>query len=318
MVGRPRANELDQGVRAAGAPVVLAGWSLFAIYVIWGTSFLGLRVGVQYLPPMLLAGLRYGLAGGLIGVLAIARERPGGIAATDLRRYVVTGIAMFVGSGFLLPYGVQQVPSGMAAILTATIPLWMVAFEMLRGHIGMSARIAVGLALGILGVLVISRPEGTGSGDIVPMLAILAAAALWSIGSLSARHRTSSQGPLTVTSVQMLVGSLVLLVAATVTGDVRSTHLDDVPLEGWLALGWLVVPVGVVTFASFNYALRVFPSPIVAAYPFFNTLVAVALGWAILAESVRPSTLAGCALVLVGAGMIMSRSGARARLPPAT
>lgn len=294
--------------------LALAWGALFWIYVLWGTSFLALRVVVKHLPPFLMAGWRYAAAAVILGAAALIVERPGPVARADLRRYALTGVAMFLGGNGLLSYGVQYVPIGTAAVLMATIPLWMVAFETAQGRLRPNRLTAVGLFVGVLGVTVLAGPFWGEHTDVVASAAILLAAASWAIGSLSARHHAPHHGPLTVVAIQAIAGSVALLGVAAIVGEMAAADVATVPGVGWAALAWLVIPAGVIPFASFTYALRVLPASVVATYPFVNSAVAVALGWIVLAEPITVITVLGCGLVLAGAGLVALRSPSRERL----
>lgn len=300
----------------AGLPSRLLPWAaLAAIYLLWGSSFMAIRVVVQHVPPFLMASWRYLAAAAILGVIALIVERPSAPAVRDLVRIGITGTAMFLGGNGLLSFGELHVPSGMAAVLMATIPFWMVAFEIVRGRLIPSLAIAAGLVCGIVGVVVLVGPATQGDTDLLSAGAIVLAAACWAVGSLSARQVESAHGPLTIATLQMAAGGISLFAVAIVTGEITGFDATMVPSEAWLALAWLVVPAGVVTFGSYTYALRVLPSNVVATYPFANAVVAVLLGWAFLAEPVTGSTLIGCAVVIASAGLLGSRSAQVRRSP---
>ncbi len=300
----------------ASLPSRLLPWAaLAAIYLLWGSSFMAIRVVVQHVPPFLMASWRYLVAAAILGVIALIVERPSAPAVRELVRFGITGTAMFLGGNGLLSFGELHVPSGMAAVLIATIPFWMVAFEIVRGRLIPSLAIAAGLVCGIVGVVVLVGPATRGDTDLLSAGAILLAAACWAVGSLSARQVESAHGPLTIATLQMAAGGLSLFAAAIVTGEISGFDATMVPGEAWLALAWLVVPAGVVTFGSYTYGLRVLPSNVVATYPFANAVVAVMLGWAFLAEPVTGSTLIGCVVVIASAGLIGSRSAQVRRSP---
>ncbi len=287
------------------------GWIALAwIYLLWGSNFVALRVVVAELPPFFVAGCRYASVGAILCVAAVVLERPIHVDWADARRYALTGVAMFLFGNGLLSQGIQHVPSATAAILTATIPLWMVGFETIQGRLQLNRFVGAGLIGGIVGVVVIAGPFWGEVIDVVAAAAILLGAASWAIGSLSARHHAPRHGPLTVIAIQTIAGSGALLTASAIAGDFGAVRLGSVTGDAWLALAWLVLPTGVMTFASYTYALRVFAASMVAVYPLVNTVVAVFLGWLILAEQVTGVTVLGCALVLAGAGIVAIRSPA--------
>lgn len=282
--------------------------ALAAIYLLWGSTFLAIRVAVIHIPPFLMASGRFLVAAALLGGIAWAFEHPGEIRLAEWRRYGVTGVAMFLGGNGLLTYGELHVPSGMASVLIATIPLWMVAIQAARGRLRFHPSMALGLAGGILGVAILVGPAAGRPIDPLGAGAIVLAAACWAIGSLAAPSEDALHGPFTVVAIQMAAGGLSLLFVAVVSGEAGHFDATTVPVTAWAALAWLIVPAGVITFGSFTYALRVVPSHIVAPYPFVNSVVAVVLGWGLLSEVVTLRTILGCAVVLTSAGLIVART----------
>lgn len=286
-----------------GVPPV-AWLALAAIFLVWGSSFLAIRVAVQHVPPFLLAGSRFVAAAAVLFVLAGIREHPSLPSIADLRRYALTGLAMYLGANGLLTYGIQHVPTGIAAVIVATIPLWMVAVEVVGRRLQPTALIAMGVLGGVLGVAILAGPMSAQPVDVLGAGAIVLAAACWAVGSLSARHEAPRHGPLTVVTIQMATGGLALLAVAVLSGEIARTTVGLIPAEAWVALAWLILPAGVLTGASYTYALRVWPAPVVAIYPFANAVVAVILGSVVLNEPVTNNMLLGSVVVLASAGVI--------------
>ena len=285
----------------------MAWLALLAIYVVWGSSFLAINVAVHHVPPFLLAGWRFAAAAAVLFGLAMIREHPSRPSMVDVRRYALTGVAMYLGANGLLTYGIQHVPTVVASVIIATIPLWMVAVEVVGRRLRLTPHIVMGVLGGVFGVALLAGPLSAQPVDAVGAGAIVLAAACWAVGSLSARHEAPRHGPLTVVTIQMVAGSLALLAVAIVNGEVGRTSLERIPAEAWIALAWLVLPAGVLTGASYTYALRVWPAPVVAMYPFANAIVAVALGIVILNESVTSNMLIGSIVVLLSAAVIVVR-----------
>lgn len=293
---------------ARGRSLVLPLAALAAIYFLWGTVFLAIRVGVQELPPFLMGAMRFLAASGILAVIAFRVEHPKRIPIAHWRRYCLAGVAMFLGGNGLVNYGELRIPSGMTSVLNSTIPLWMVLVEIVRGRIRPSWGIAAGLAGGVIGVSILVRPTPTEQLDLIAAGAILLAAACWAIGSLWVRDDAPPAGPLTVAAVEMGAGGLALLAVAGLTGEIASFNPALVSPGAWLSLAWLILPAGVITFGSYMYALRTWPSHLVATYPYVNSVTAVGLGWLLLAEPLSGRTLLGCAVVLGSAAVIAVRA----------
>jgi drug/metabolite transporter (DMT)-like permease len=293
----------------ARGPAALLPWAaLAAIYFVWGTVFLAIRVGVQEIPPFLIGAGRYLAAAAILALIAFRVEPRTHIPIGHWRRYCLAGVAMFLGGNGLVCWGELHVPSGIAAVLNATIPLWMVMVEVGRRRIHPSWGVAAGVTGGVLGVAILVRPSPTQQLDMFAAGAILLAAACWAVGSLWVRDEDPPAGPLTVASVQMAAGGLALLIVSILTGELSSFNPAAVSAGAWLALAWLILPAGVMTFGSYQYALRVWPSHLIATYPFVNSVVAVGLGWLLLAEPITERTLLGCGIVLASAALIAFRA----------
>lgn len=290
-------------------PALALPWlALGTVYFLWGTAFLAIRVAVRSVPPFVMGGGRYVVAAALLFPIAFlieSRQRP---SARRWWRYVVAGAVMFVGGNGLLNYGELHIPSGVAGVLIATIPLWMVLIEIGRRRLRLGFTLVGALAAGIAGVAILVRPGDTAPLDPLAAAAVLLAAASWAGGSLWIQDDHPPGGPLTVAAVEMASGGAAMLAIAVVTGELRGFELSTVPAEAWLAMGWLVLPSGIVTFGAYTYVLRVLPASLVAPYPFVNSVVAVGLGWLFLQEAVTPQTVVGCGIVLASAGLIARRA----------
>ncbi len=297
-----------------GRLAILAIGSLASIYFLWGTVFLAIRVGVQEIPPFLLGAMRFLVASGILAVIAWRVERPRKIPIGHWRTYCLAGVAMFLGGNGLVCYGELHIPSGITAILNSTIPLWMVLVEIVRRRLHPTWGVAAGIAGGVIGVAIIVGPSPAEPLDLIGAAAVLLAAASWAVGSLWVRDDDPPAGPLTVAAVQMGAGGLALLVVATLLGEVGSFKPESVSPGAWLSLAWLILPAGVVTFGSYMYSLRIWPSHLVATYPYVNSVTAVALGWMLLSEPLTLTTIGGCALVLVSAATIAMRAVPRPRV----
>ncbi|HEY3873102.1 MAG TPA: EamA family transporter [Actinocrinis sp.] len=281
----------------------LAGWAaLTVVYLVWGSTYLAIRIGVRGLPPLTLAGVRYLIAGLLLYPFAI---RAGG---TEARREDKPGRKQWLAVAVvavLLPVcgngGVtiaeQTLPSGVAAVLVATVPLWMVAFAWPIDRSRPTARTASGLAIGMAGVVVLAGL----SGAVKPggVLIVLFASAAWGLGSVLS-HRLALPGrTMLATAMEMLVAGAVLLAAAAVHGDFSRIAWSHVSGSTWLALAYLIVPGSIIAFSAFGFALGRLPLTTVSTYAYVNPVVAVLLGAVILSEPLTGWEAVGSALVVV-------------------
>lgn len=291
-------------------PLTWTAWlALAVIFVVWGTTFLAMRVAVTHIPPFPMSGSRLLAAGLILAIMAVASGTRTLPSRLSLQRYVFSGIAMYVGGNGVLSYAIQFVPTSVAALLIGTIPLWMVAIAVVLGRIRPKPVIVVGVLVGMGGAALVADPRGPF--EVWPVALILLSALSWAAGSLFSGHDVPKDGPLAVVAIQMLVGGSILLAVSIPLGQLSEVDVMALPAAGWLAMVWLVVPVGVATALAYAYSLRRFPTELVAMYPFVNTVVAVALGWLILGEQLPLQAAVGSVVILASAVVVVVKSPLR-------
>jgi drug/metabolite transporter (DMT)-like permease len=309
-----RGKEKTELVRRAS----LVAWaSLLIVWVVWGSTYLAIRVGDETIPPLVLAAVRYVIAGVIMFPFALRKAR----AAAPAGRYwprraewlgcAVVGI-LLLGANGAVCVGETTVPSGLAALLVATVPLWLLGIDAVLNHARLGLAPVAGLAIGLAGVGLLSGLGGgkaamSASGVVI----ILCAAAAWALGTIMARRVSTPASPALTSAIQLLIGGAVLLVLAAVTGEFGSFRLAGVSERSWLALGYLIVVGSIIAFSAYVIAVRMLPTATVATYAYVNPVIAVLLGTLILGEPVTLGMLAGGVLI-VGAVVLVVR-----RSPPA-
>ena len=298
-------------------PVPLAAWiCLLIVYVVWGSTYLAIRVGVETMPPLMMAAARQLVAGLIMFPLALRHWRSTPLARRWPSRREWLGCAI-VGTLLLVANGVvgvgeKTVPSGLAALLVATVPLWLLGIDAGLNHARMGLAPLAGLLLGLAGVALLSGlGGGTGKSSVVGVLIILGAAAAWALGTIMARRATIPSSPALASGMELLAGGAALLVLSAATGEFSSLHLGEVSARSWLALGYLILFGSIVAFSAYGIAVRTLPTATVATYAYVNPVIAVLLGALILNERLTPATIAGGVLI-VGAVVLVVR-----RRPPA-
>jgi drug/metabolite transporter (DMT)-like permease len=287
--------------------VILAAFA--AIYLIWGSTYFAIRVGLETLPPFLMAGARFLSA----GVILYAWLRLRGVPRpTDGQWWeaTLTGTLMLACGVGGVTWAEQRVPSGAAALLVTTVPLWMTLIDtiVLRAFAG-GARMAFGLALGAAGVVVLVGPA---SGDVLSIdpvgaAVILGGALAWSVGSLRSRRANLPRQPAMTVAVQMVTAGVVLLVLSSLFREwQQGFSLIDVSLRSTVALAYLAVAGSMVTLCAYVWLLRNVAAPAVATYAFVNPVVAVYLGWAFAGEAAGPRVVLATALIVGAVVMIQS------------
>ena len=311
-----RENKKTVPVRRVG-PFPLAAWiCLLIVYVVWGSTYLAIRVGVETMPPLLMAAARSLVAGLIMFPLGLRRRRSAPLASrwpsrAQWRWCAAAGVLLLVGQG-VVGVAERTIPSGLAALLVATVPLWLLGLDAGLNHARLGLAPLAGLLLGLVGVALLSSlGGGSGPVSIAGVLTVVGAAGLWALGTMTARRGTFPASPVLATGMELLAGGAALLVLAAATGEFGSLHLSHVSARSWIALGYLIVIGSIVAFSAYGIAIRALPTATVATYAYVNPVIAVLLGALILGEQLTPAMIGGGVLV-VGAVVLVVR-----RSPPA-
>jgi drug/metabolite transporter (DMT)-like permease len=275
--------------------------SLLVIWVVWGSTYLAIRIVVREMPPLAAASLRFAAAGLVMGLVALYADRAHGWPSRrQWLDYAFIGVLLLsVGNGLVM-WSERTIPSGIAALIVATVPLWMVLLDGLRpGGEPWTLRVWVGTLVGLLGVAFVARPEGSVAGGHWPGVAALQIASFsWTIGSLYAQSVKKRVPLFTASAIEMLAGSAFLFLESRVFGEDLGLMRAASP-HAWWALVYLGIFGSLVGFTAFAFCLNELPASIVGTYAYVNPVVAVALGALILQEPLSSGLLVGGALILV-------------------
>jgi len=290
----------------------LAIWSALAsVYVIWGSTYLAIAIAVQTLPPLLSAGIRFCIAGlVLLGVMAARRGLR--FDREQLAGAAIVGLLLLVGGNGFVVLAERTVPSGLTALIIASVPLWIVVFRRFAGD-RIHPSTFVGVAVGFTGVALLVVGRGSGGADPTGLGLLLVATVSWALGTfLSPRLRLPRDGLLS-TGIQQLAGGIILVVLAAALGEL--SHLEPATWStgSLLAMGYLVVFGSLLAFTAYGWLLQHAPVSLVATYAYVNPVVAVLLGFVVLAEPITPSIVAGAAIIIAAVAFIVTREGARQR-----
>jgi drug/metabolite transporter (DMT)-like permease len=284
--------------------IVLAYGSLC---IIWGTTYLAIRYAIATLPPFLMAGTRFLLAGAILYALARLRGDPRP-AMRDWRFAVLVGALIVVGAQGGVVWAEQRIPSGVTAVLAATTPMWLLLLEWLRPG-GRRPRLGLvaGVLVGFAGVVVLVGPWQTGSGRIDPLGVgvVLGSALCFAISALFMHQRLSSRSQTMVTGSWMLCGSLLLLALASVRGDWGHFSLGQVSLVSALAWGYLVLVGSVLAFTIYFWLITAWAPAPASTYAYVNPVVAMALGFFVAGEPLTPR-IALAATVILGSVVLVT------------
>ena len=279
------------------------------VYIVWGSTFYGIKIGIQSFPPYLLAGLRYLLAGVVFypTVRILSREKP---TLSQWKTTFITGGLLFAAGNGTVSWAELRVPSGIAALLVATVSLWMVLVDWLRpGGARPAPRVIAGFILGFLGMAVLVGPTHLGnSGRIDPIgsFALIAASLAWAIGSIYSRHHPLPRTPLLAAGMQTLCGGVQLCVFAFAAGETRNFHFADVTLRSWLALLYLAAFGSGLGFSAYVYILKHSTASRVATYAFVNPVIALFLGWFLASEPLTLRTALASGVILTAVILVIT------------
>jgi drug/metabolite transporter (DMT)-like permease len=288
--------------------------AFLAVYVIWGSTYLAIRFAIETIPPFIMASSRFALAG--VVMYAIARAR--GAAHPTLPEWRAGGIVgcLLMTGNACVAVAEKRIPSGVAALLVAMTPLFMVLLEWMRpGGRRPTAGVFVGLFVGLAGVATLIGPASfAGGGRIDPVGAgiVVFGSLTWALGSIYSRHAPKPASALMMTASQMLVGGIFLGVCAIPAGELGGFSLGEISLRSFLAVVYLLIFGSLIAFTAFVYLLRVSTAAKVATYAYVNPVVAVILGWLLADEAVTPRMLVAAAII-VGAVALITTTEARSQ-----
>jgi drug/metabolite transporter (DMT)-like permease len=280
-----------------------------AVYVVWGSTYLAIRIGIESFPPLILAGLRHVTTGLLLYPIL---RRKTGIKPTpaNWRTAVFAGaLLLFVGNGGV-SLAELTVPSGITALLVATVSLWLVIVDWLRpGGVKPVPRVAIGLLLGFAGLALLVGPAHLGGSERVDprgAAVLVVASFAWACGSLYSKHGGMPSSPMLGVAMQSFAGGAILLITALFAGEFRGLHLGAISPRSWLALAYLVVFGSGIGFSAYIYILQKSTAARVATYAFVNPVVALFLGWLIAGETISLRTVAAAAVILTAVILVIT------------
>ena len=291
-----------------------SAWAaLFVVWLVWGSTYLAIRVADRSIPPFAMAGTRYLTAGAVLYPLAWLGSRrrqapaqsvvPGPAGSRAWSRLAQWGGMAVVGTLLLafgnggVSYAEQTLPSGLAALLVASVPLWMALADRVINGQRIPLRGWLALGLGLAGIAVLARPSGNGA--VLPIFVVLGASASWGIGSVLAGRLPAPASPLVGSAMEMLTGGIVLAGLAAATGELTRIDPAHVSEESLLGLLYLIGPGSLLALTCYVIALRRLPTAVVSTYAYVNPVVAVSLGALFLGERPAPATLLGGAVVVL-------------------
>jgi drug/metabolite transporter (DMT)-like permease len=282
------------------------GLAFACIYLIWGSTFLGIRIAIETIPSLLMAGIRFLIAGSLLYAWVIFRGEARRPSPEQWRAAALLGVLFFVGGNGGVSWAEQRVASGLAALITATIPLWIVMIQWVRGE-KPTSRVILGVLAGFGGVALLVGGRGPGVGiDPKGLLVLLIAEFCWAYGSVISRKLPHPGSHLQSGAMQMLMGGVALCGAGLLTGEGARFHPSAISIRSGVAVAYLVIAGSIVAFSAYNWLLHASTPSRVGTYAFVNPPIAVLLGWAFAGEPVGPYTVVAGVFILTGVILIVT------------
>lgn len=297
------------------APSTWLVWTALGIvYVVWGSTYLAIKIAIETLPSFTMAGVRF-LVAGLILLTVLAVASPGSFRMTrsQLLTGVLVGLLLPLGGNGLVVVAEEGINSGLAALLVAAVPLWIVVLRWL-GRDRPTWLTVLGVVIGFAGVAVLLLGGGEGGkSQLGSALLVILASLSWAVGSYLSTRRPMPASPFMGTAIEMVAGGIGLLIAGTARGELGGFALSAVSARSWLAMAYLIVFGSLIAFTAYVWVLGVAPVSTVTTYAYVNPAVAVMLGALILGEPVTTGVIVGGGIILAAVAVVVTEEGRRAR-----
>lgn len=285
-----------------------------AVYVIWGSTYLAIRFAIETLPPFLMAGVRFLVAGGILYLWARLRGTPRPRMVHWRSALVVGALLLMLGNG-LVVWAEQYINSGQASLLVATVPLWTVLIEWLRpGGARPGAAMIGGVVIGFAGLVLLVGPGASGALHLGGVVAVLLASLAWTIGSFYARSAPLPHSAVLTNGIEMLSGGALLLAMGLLLGEASQVELALISTRSLMALLYLIIFGSLIAFSAYIYILTHASPTRVSTYAYVNPVVAVVLGWALAGEALTPR-MALAAAIIVGSVILLTLRPRRRKGP---
>jgi len=289
--------------------------ALIALYIVWGSTYLGIKVAIETIPPFFHAAVRFLIS----GLILVVWQRAAGFEMPTRRQWIsaaIIGNLLLLGGNGLVSWAEQTIPSGVAALVIASSPMFLVMLEALRpGGVKPTWRAIVGILIGFAGIFILVGPgELSGSGmhlNPFGVIALLCACFLWALGSTVSKSANLHKSSLMNTGTQMLMGSIGLLAASLLTGELSSWNPAGVSSRSLVGLAYLITIGSIIGFGSYTWLLQNAPISLVATYAYVNPVVAVILGFFFASEPLEPRIWFATAIIIGAVVFINSRNRPR-------
>ncbi len=304
----------------AARPGVRIWLALGTVYILWGSTYLGIKYAIDTIPPLLMGSLRFLVAGGVLYVLAqrTGDRRGDRVGARQWLAALLIGGLLLVGGNGGVILAEQYAPTGVVALLVATTPLWMALIDRVVFGRHLPVLVIVGLLVGFGGVAFLIGSPGSGHINLFGAALALAAPLCWAIGSVFTRHVKLPSRPLVAATMEMLWAGALFGIASIVTGELGRVHWQQISTASIVALLYLIVFGSLVGFSTYVWLLRSAPLSLVSTYAYVNPVVAVTLGATFLGEAINARLVVAGGIIILAVALIVvarSRAASQARVP---
>lgn len=284
-----------------------------AVYIIWGSTYLAIRYAVDTLPPFLMAGVRFLIAGGILYAFMAARGTPAPKRIHWRSTLIIGALLLLVGNGGVV-WAEQRIPSGIASLMVAIVPLWIVLIDWLRpGGSRPALPVMAGVLIGLagIGLLVMGGDEASQPIDVAGIISILFATICWAVGTFYARKAPLSSSSLQTTAMEMLCGGALLFTVGTLTGEWGRLNVAKISVTSLVAVAYLIVFGALVAYTAYTYLINHAPPARAATYAYVNPVVAVFLGWLFRGEPLTIRTVIAAAIIVGSVVIITTYNASR-------
>lgn len=277
-----------------------------SVYLVWGSTYLGIRIAIETIPPLLMAGIRFIIAGSTLYLWGVFRghERP---ARSQWKSTAIIGLMLLLVGNGGLSWSEKLIPSGIAALLVAVSPLWFILLEWMQGGIKPTPGVFLGLFLGTFGIVVLIDPANLVGGlsvNILGAVVLLGSSICWAVGSLYSRRAKLPSSPAFANGMEMLIGGVGLIVVSAVIGEWNSFHPESITIRSLLAVAYLIVFGSIIGFSSYVWLLHATTLARTSTYAYVNPIVAVIIGWLVAGETLSGRVLIAATLIIAAVAAI--------------
>ncbi len=282
-----------------------------AVYIIWGSTYLGIKYAIQTIPPLLMSGVRYFIAGLIVYLIAISTGAPAPKKIHWRNTFIIGALLVLMGNGGVA-LAESLIPSGIASLIVCSVPMWFALFGWLFFNKGKPRALTIaGIILGFIGIIILVGPKNIfhiGQGiNLSGVMIIITGSMGWSIGSLYVSKAKLPENHLTTIGMQMLCGGFLLTVAGLVKGEYQQVHYESISSHSILAMIYLITFGSIIAFSAYSWLLRVVSPALVSTYAYVNPVIAIFLGWLFLHETIDKYTVIGSVFIVFALILITSQ-----------